>query len=320
MLASGIVALGCCAVFALAQPAPLRVDLNHPSGQPTILEGDRQVLRYNYRTVSAAPYFDKVTEPNRIYCRDRSDYIHPLFGLGGEEMTRDFALDHPHHRGIYWAWPELGFGSEMGDLHALQRVFARPTGRVQARAGEGYAEVEGESVWQWDDVKAIALERAIIRAYGQTAEGRLVDLTFVMTALEDGVTLARRGTEHYGGLNVRLATIADQQILWHTDPAGTTPRMAWEVISGTFSTATAPSALVVMQHPGNPDYPGDWVKYPELNWSQPTFPASGTRYAMKKGVPLTLRYRLWIRPGGAPDEAACAAVWRQYATPQSGKR
>jgi hypothetical protein len=41
---------------------------------------------------------------NRIYARARSDHIHPLSEPGGAVLTKDWPVDHPHHRGIYWAW------------------------------------------------------------------------------------------------------------------------------------------------------------------------------------------------------------------------
>jgi hypothetical protein len=37
----------------------------------------------------------------------RANYIHPLYGLDGGILTEDFPADHPHQRGIYWAWHQL---------------------------------------------------------------------------------------------------------------------------------------------------------------------------------------------------------------------
>jgi hypothetical protein len=54
------------------------------------------------------------------------------------------------------------------------------------------------------------------------------------------------------------------------------------------------------------------VKFPEINWFQPTFPASGTRYELKQGEPLVLRYRLWLHRGANSDEVQCAAQWLAY--------
>ena len=103
----------------------------------------------------------------------------------------------------------------------------------------------------------------------------------------------------------------DQKISFHTDPRGTNPRKAWGRLSGTFEGAQHPVTFTVFQHPANPDYPGDWVEYPNLNWLQPTFPASGTRFVLKQNAPLVLRYRLWIVGGLAGDES-CADQCRAY--------
>ncbi|MEI8043000.1 MAG: DUF6807 family protein, partial [Verrucomicrobiota bacterium] len=279
------------------------------SGQIGISENGKPVLRYNYKTVEPGDVLDKVTPPNRIYTRARSDYIHPLYGLNGEELTRDWSLDHPHHRGIYWAWPEVDYGTNRGDLHALQKVFARPTGKVHVRSGAEWAQIEAENLWLWEDSEPIVREEAIIRAYPARGQGRVIDLAFRFVALKDGITLARRGTAHYGGLNVRMAASAAQAISVHTDPSNAVPRRAWSDLSGVFATNSAPSGLTVLQYGSNPDYPGDWVQYPNLDWCQPTFPAAGTRYPLTRGQPLILRFRLFIHAGARPDDTRAAELW-----------
>ena len=285
------------------------------SGQIDISQNGRPVLRYNYKTIEPGEVLDKVTPANRIYARARSDYIHPLCGLQGEVLTRDWSPDHPHHRGIYWAWPEVDFGTNRGDLHALQKVFARPTGKIRLQSGPDYAEIAAENLWQWEDREPIVREQAIIRAYRATEQGRVIDLAFRFVALKDGVTLARRGTEHYGGLNIRMATPASQDIAVHTDPSNAMPRRAWSDLSGVFAGASAPSGLTVFQYQGNTDYPGDWVQYPHLSWCQPTFPAAGTRYALRRDQPLVLRYRLFVHAGVRPDDERAAKLWDDMHAP-----
>ena len=78
------------------------------SGQLDFCEGNNPVLRYNYQSVEPGELLDKVTPANRnnLYARACSDYIHPLFGPNTEVLTRDWPVDHPHHRaGIYRACP-----------------------------------------------------------------------------------------------------------------------------------------------------------------------------------------------------------------------
>jgi len=294
------------------EPQPLmQAARDCESGQIMLIENDQPVLRYNYSSVEPGEVSKKVSADNLKYARSRSNYIHPLYGFDGEELTLDWSLDHPHHRGIYWAWPEVKLGEKMGDLHALQKVFARPTGVLNLTSGSDFAQIEAENLWLWEDKTPIVRELALIRAYRSDDRGRYVDLLFQFTALKDDVTVARRDTDKYGGLNVRLAPVKDQIITFHTDAKDSNSQMAWAELSGRFEGGTSLTGLSILQNRANPDYPGDWAEYPEINWFQPTFPASRTRFALRKGEPLVLQYRLWIHRGRA-DEKAHAEMWQAY--------
>jgi hypothetical protein len=314
---AGIV--GLLLAFVLLAPdygiAAVRAVVDPNTGQVEVTDGDQPALRYNYRTVEPPEgYLEAVHANARKYARPRSNYIHPLYGPNGEVLTKDWSKDHPHHRGIYWAWPEVQYKGEMGDLHALQRVFARPNGNLQVRNEVDYTEIVAENLWKWEDKVPIVRERATIRTWKTGDHGRYVDLEFRFTALEDGVTLARRGTKAYGGLNIRLSPVANHEIVFHTDPADAQPRMAWADSVGERG-GKGVLAFAVFQHQANPHSPGDWVQYPNLPWFQPTFPAAGAREALKKGEPLVLKFRLWIRRGGKPDEATYRQQWTTYHTP-----
>jgi hypothetical protein len=295
------------------QPEERMRAVHYPAtGRWHLTETGALVLAYNYQTNDPGNRLASIHPDYLKYAKARSDYIHPLMGLDGEEMTLDWPVDHPHHRGIYWAWPEVECGEGRGDLHALQRVFARPTGRCSGQGGPLFAQVSAENIWWWEDRKPLVREQASLRIWRANEAGRWVDLEFQFTALEDGVTVARRETKLYGGLNVRLSAVKDQQIICHTDPAGTTPRIAWADLNGLFPGGRRPTGLAIFQHPTNPDYPGEWVKFEGLNWLQPTFPESGTRYALKKDRPLTLKYRLWIHAGQV-EETEMAQLGSAYA-------
>jgi hypothetical protein len=298
------------AVPTVALAATMEVRADKTTGQYLIQESGKPVLRYNYQAIAPGDVLAKIKAPNLKYARARSDYIHPLYGVNGEELTLDWPVDHPHHRGIYWAWPEVDYRGERGDLHALQRVFARPTGQCTALDGLDSARIEAENLWRWEDKEPIVRELAVIRAWRSTPDGRFIDLEFHFTALKEEVALARRETNLYGGLNIRLAPVKQQEIRFFNDPPGTTPRRAWGELSGIFSGA-AVTGLAVFQSPSNPDCPGDWIKYPEINWLQPTFPAAGTRYVLKAGQPLTLKFRLWIHAGKA-SETKLADAWTAW--------
>ncbi|MHC1763467.1 MAG: DUF6807 family protein [Verrucomicrobiia bacterium] len=288
---------GCAWVARLpvGSDTALRATADRESGQFMITENGRPVLRYNYQTVQPGDLLSKVQPGNLIYARPRSDYIHPLYGLDGQELTYDWSLDHPHHRGIYWAWPEVDYRGERGDLHALQRVFARPTGKISLTEGPDFAQITAENQWLWEDKEPIVREQTVIRTFTSSGDKRRIVLEFTFTALGDDVALARRGTEHYGGLNLRFTKVEGQRI---TIPPGEKP--GWADISGVFGKGSPPTGVTIVQDPRNPQYPGDWIQYPDLNWLQPTFPGLGKRWVLKKNEPLILRFELWIHRGTQP--------------------
>ena len=319
-----ILILFVCWIIALSS-CTSRMTVKDKDGQLIITEAGKPVLQYNYKTVYEKDAIDTLAANHylrlkndtfmanpSIYAVARSNYIHPIYGPKGEMLTRDWSKDHPHHRGIYWAWPEVDFGSKRGDLHALQIVFARPTGKIKHQSGPVFAQIEAENVWMWKDSIPIVREVAIIRAYREINSGRIIDLAFRFVALRDSITIARRGTEHYGGLNVRMQTPKQQKISTFTDTAIVVPRRAWSDLSGLFTGNNNLSGLMVMQHQKNPDYPGDWVQYPDLSWCQPTFPASGTRYPLPKGKSLILRFRLFVHSGSLPDPKLINSLWDSF--------
>jgi len=268
-----------------------------------IFDGDKCVLRYNFRNVPVPK-----TAKGK-YAVARSDYIHPLYGPGGEVLTTDYSPDHPHHRGLYWAWPEVFYKSQKRDLHALQGVFARPDKIVYADVIRGKARIVAKSKWLWDKEEIVA-ETAIIVAHPADADGRrIIELKFEFTALVDGVSLARRGQKAYGGLNLRFSPRKDQQITKHTDPEGKRPRRAWAQIVGIPPKGKGPVAVGIFQHVENPHAPGDWVQYPNLNWLQPTFPSKGMKHELKKGRRLVLQYGLCIQNGKMTDKQL-AEQWK----------
>ena len=273
-----------------------------------IFDGDKCVLRYNFRNVPVPK-----TAKGK-YAVARSDYIHPLYGPGGEMLTKDYSPEHPHHRGLYWAWPEVFYKSQKRDLHALQGVFARPDKIVSTAGGKDSATIAAASKWLWDKEEIVA-ETAVITAHRADADGRrIIELKFEFTALVDGVSIARRGQKAYGGFNLRFSPRKDQEITKHTDPAGKRPRRAWAQIVGVPPKGKEPVAVGIFQHVENPHAPGDWVQYPNLNWLQPTFPSKGVKYELVKGKKLTLRFGLCIQNGKMTDKQL-AEQWKYINRP-----
>jgi hypothetical protein len=336
--------------------AIMKATLDPKNGQVMIEEKGKKVLQYNYQTVYEKDVVriagEKIGKPDSypvtgiyleeyvkehpgvkkdtlvstsIYAVPRSDYIHPLYGLDGEMLTRDWPDGgHPHHRGIFWAWPEVEYGTQRADIYALQRLFARPTGNIEYINGPVFAQITAENLWKWEDTEPIVREHVVIRVYHATLTGRIVDLTIKLEALKDGITIATRNTDSYGGFNLRMMTPDSQSISYFTDQPGSEPLRAWSDFNGVFQGAESRSGLMVLQSKDNPEYPGAWVKYPDLAWVQPTFPTPGTRYPLGTDKPLILHYRLMIHAGGKPEELFSKNMWDAFngtmTTPNTSKK
>ena len=301
-----------------------------------VTDGDSPVLRYNHGTVPPPPSiverFEKQRKPPLFYAR--GDYIHPVFGPDGEELTDDYSLNHPHHRGICWAWPAVRYKGEARDIWAVRvtpkqpgGAWARPVAMHQVVSGPVLAVIEAESVWKWSDKIPIVRENVVIRAFHQTDRCRFLDVDIRLIALVDEVSIAGRPGTSYGGFNFRTYPEFDQRkVDMRIDPAEAKPRRAWFHLTGNFPGGKGPAGVALLEHVTNPDYPSypnpqnaDRIpgKYPRWRTVQPAWPGD-RQVDLLKGKTLVLKYRLWIHPG-LSEEATLADVWQSYAQPAEAR-
>jgi hypothetical protein len=304
--------------------AEFQVKTNSETGQWLLLENDKPVLQYNYKTLPLPDgYLESVSQGNRKYAVPRSNYIHPLYDLDGEPITKDWCNNYPHHRGIYWAPPEVGYKNEFGDLHALQKIFARPTDKIETVMENEKLKLVAENIWKWEDKEPIVREQRTITIFPLDKNGRKINLDFQFEALVDAVTLARRSTRHYGGLNTRMLPLnefkigsfygnekdSNEQRNEVTIPKQEQP--AWVYGSWKNPKSDGYTELTIFEKATNPDYPGDLIQVLDNNWFQPAFPKKGTRYTLKKGEPLLLRYQLWLH-NAANNDNAKKESWKDF--------
>jgi len=316
-----------------AVPA-LAVGLDKERKAVDVREGELPVLRYNQGTVAPPPQivekFEKRRKPPLYYAR--GDYIHPIFGPDGQALTDDYSLDHPHHRGLCWAWPVVRHKGEVRDLWAVRvlptqpgGVWARPVSLDRVEAGPVLAAIDAENVWKWGDKEPIVREQVAIRAFRQKDRCRFLDVELRLIALVDDVRIGGRPGASYGGFTLRtFPQFQGRKIDMHVEPQDAKPRRAWFHLTGSFPGGKGPAGVVLLEHVANPDYPSyprlktdnpDRVPdaYPRWRSVQPAWPGD-REVPLEKGKPLVLNYRLWIHPG-LSDEATLGAVWASYAKP-----
>ena len=79
----------------------------------------------------------------------------------------------------------------------------------------------------------VVREVCLIRVYKQNGQRRIIDLAFKFIGVKEGISIARRGTDAYGGLNIRMMTPESQEITYFTDDPDSNPRRAWSNLAGT---------------------------------------------------------------------------------------
>jgi HEAT repeat protein len=291
--------------------SPLRIQYDEESGQILFKEGDNPILNYNFKIVDLPEgLMDRIASSDQIYAIPRANYIHPVYGPNGEEMTRDWAEDHPHHRGIYWAWPEVDWNGKRGDLHALQHVFAYPDGDPVFEENDHTLTMTANQIWTWEDDTEIVDETVQITVWETTSVGNFFELKVDLTAREDTVRIARRGTDAYGGLNMRLShTLGNDQVTTFIEDTEFTEPRTWGHWRGQSPINDEHIGMVVLEHKNNPDYPGEWVTYPDMPWMQPTFPETNTRYTLVPGETLTLQYGFWIHENQLNQQQLDNSAW-----------
>lgn len=285
--------------FAAAEPA-----LQYTEGDGFVDVSDHGVpiLRYNHGVTNV---------PEGIGAEfARGDYISALYGLDGQQLTEDYPKDHPHHRAVNWSWATIQWNGEVRDLFAVRGIWARPMGKPHIDATASSVSIAADSVWKWDDKTPVVAETVRILVFPRTDQGRTIDIDIKLSALVDNLEFAGRLDAGYSGFNIRMAPAKAQQIVFHTDPAESQPRRAWADYSAEFSGSQERSGLAILQYTANPLYPHEWREYPALNFFQPVYPG-GKLIPMRKDVPVSLRYRLWIHRGGA-DAQSLAAQWNIY--------
>jgi hypothetical protein len=262
--------------FAFHEVSPASLELT---------ENGKPVFVYNYGMVLK----DGVAENWR-----RSSYIHPLYAPDGTVVTDDFPQDHPHHRGVFWAWPVVkidGIAYDPWSVKGIQDKFVRWVARD---AGKDAARLSMENGWYVGDKKVLK-ETVEIVAHPAVSQSRALDLTLTFEALEKPVSVSgsRQDKKGYGGFGVRFAprenTVMRSDHGVEEKDTHLVPH-PWAALDGVYQGRS--EALRIDLDSADPGFPNGWHlrNYGYLGVS---FPGLET-YVFEPGRPVVLKYRVTV--------------------------
>lgn len=277
------------------------------------LEGDRPVLFYQQQPKSREGKYT------------RAGYVHPLLGLDGEMLSEDFSDDHPHHRGVFWAWHQLWVGDrKIGDPWVTEDHLAVVREARVVAEGPVFAELAVEVDWVsplFTDAsgqpKPIVRENTTIRMFRSAGGAQAIDFEIALRALVRNVRIG--GSENdrgYSGFTVRVQP-PEGMVL--NDAIGTLTEdriqqaSPWADASGYFGEGRE-SGVSILSHPSLPEFPPKWVlrHYGMQNVAYPG------RHAvpLSEDKPLVLRHRVLVHRG---DMKAARTVAQQRVYEMTGK-
>ncbi len=293
---NGLIALSLCAV-ALTMGRPASAQLKFTETTPATLElseAGKPVFVYNFGGILAPGSPEKMR---------RESYIHPVYAPDGTLLTDDFNKNHPHHRGIFWAWEEITVKGKKDDIWTVKGYRDRFVRWIKRDTRGKTATLAVENGWYDGDHK-FAKEEVEIVTHAAEGSKRVIDFTLHFEAIGDPVTLEGVHTEKkgYGGFAMRFQTPdgggSKTMILTDHGPSprdGVMARNAWAQISGIYKGKAAGARIE--DNPSNPGYPmNGWLMRHELCLLNCSYPGNGA-LILEPGKPLTLKYRVTLFAG-----------------------
>jgi len=241
----------------------------------------------------------------------RANYCHPVYGLDGEILTQDFpATDHPHHRGIFWAWHRVLVGDKaIGDMWTC-KDFIWDVHEVQLQDNRT---LQSKVYWKspaWKDAKEpIAEETVTIRVQKLRENARGIDFTIAIKALVKDLCIGGSDDEKgYGGFSARLFLPSDIEM----NDANTKiipqktaiPAGEWMNFTGTFGMEKSGFAIFV--HPDNPGGKRSWILRSKKSMQNAVYPGRKL-VPISMDTPLVLKYRVVVH-----KDADLPVLFKEY--------
>lgn len=282
------------------------LDDESSEGRLWVKQGGQPVLSYVY----GQQLLDGIPENRR-----RSSYIYPILGLDGNDLTDDFPDDHPHHRGAFWAWPQIRYQDELYDMWHLNGIWVRFDEFLYQETGPVCARLGIRNGWYVGDER-VADETVEITVWRSSGPGRAIDISLTWHATGEPLTILGEPNKGYGGFNLRFAPREDTRVTSARGPHeedSLHARFEWADLSARFRGNDSMQGISVFVHPDNLDAPHAWILrhygFIGANW-----PNMGAHELRNEDGPVTFRYRLWVHEGDA-YEGRSDAAYRAFRSP-----
>ena len=267
-----------------------------------LCDGGKPVFVYNFGMVLASGFPETMK---------RSCYLHPVYAPNGAVLSDDFNVDHPHHRGISWMWPEVTVDGRKGDIwmvNGFQQRFvrwkAKETRGDTAKLAVENGWFEGDRKFVKEDVEIVSHGAGAPAAAAPGDLTRALDFTLRFEALDKPVQIVgtSEGKKGFGGFCFRFAPRdgGTAKTIIRTDQGlsakdAVLGRHRWAEVAGVFQGKPAWGRIYDQQD--NPGYPNNgWLLRHGFGFLNVSYPGL-TPLMLEPGKPLVLKYRVLLGTG-----------------------
>lgn len=237
-----------------------------------------------------------------------NNYIHPLYSIDGDTLTEEFPVDHPYHRGIFWAWHQHYVGEQsIGDGWIMQNI-SYDVMDVQTKADKKSAIIDLSVLWKsrvFQNSKPYMEEHTTITVYHLQENVRKIDFEIVLQPLVPDVSIGGSEDEKgYGGFCCRIKM--PDGLIFTAKNGQVTPQNLqiqagpWMDFSAPYGSHGEVNGLTLLCHPGTPNYPAPWILRQKTSMQNIVFPGE-KKVELSIDKPTVLRYRLIIHSGNAEN-------------------
>jgi Methane oxygenase PmoA len=287
----------------------------------TVSYGEKKLLTYQFNTVYPPAGIDTAYK--------RSGFIHPLYTLHGQELTKIQPKDHYHHYGIWNPWTHTVFEQDTIDFWNIAGKkgtvrFAKFTSQINNAEFSEYTALHEHVVFKQDKTEKIALnEWQSVRVYNPDEKENyyIVDITSTMSCASQSPLLIV--AYRYGGLGWRATEYWDKNNSEMLTSEGKTrdntdnTKAKWIIVYGDLP-GNDEGGIVMLSHPSNYNHPEPlriWDK--KANGGRGDVfanfaPTKDKDWLLEPGKTYILKYRLVIF-NGKFDAVKAESAWQSFA-------
>jgi len=262
--------------------------------------GERLVLRYNKEPTAEA------AENDPVY--SRTGYIHPLCTPSGTVVTGDYAADHPHQHGLFFAWTKTSFEGRSPEFWNQRKEAGRVSYVKTLDVVSGGEKAGFDVEHLFEDLTAPGGPKPVLKETWRVRARKVddhyeVDIESVQTCATDSPLTIER--YHYGGMAIRGRDEwldAGDRLLVTSEgkgrEAGNHTRPEWVRMEGEIDGRR--SGVLAIPDPGNFRHP-QWVR---LHPGKPYFvfaPMVEEAFTIEPGERYVSRFRYVTYDGERPE-------------------